>query len=464
MPLTGKDLISMGYTPGKWFAEAIEHINAEGLTGESLELYLATKQPALIEPLSTPLPFFLNIHGETPAEQENVLSVLNCMKEIMKTPTVVNGAVMPDACPTGAGQIPVGGVVVARNAIHPGWHSADICCSVMATYMGYADQATKKEILDFAQGATHFGPGGREHIAENLHLDYLMEMIRENPYLNSERSIHAAVTHMATQGDGNHFLFLGESKSNKQTCLVTHHGSRGFGAGLYNIGMKVAEKFRKEIAPNVDPKNAWIPYDTEEGKNYWNALQIIREWTKQNHLMLHETITWNFFPEHKGRFWNEHNFVFKDEDLFYHAKGATPLESHMMPDSFTNLRIIPLNMGQPVLIVEGRKTANNLGFAPHGAGRNMSRGAHKRTLAGQTDEEIFARETAGLDVRFYSGHTDISELPSAYKDAATVRDQMATYKLGRVVDEIMPYGCIMAGDWEKDAPWRKRKAAKLAGQ
>jgi hypothetical protein len=46
---------------------------------------------------------------------------------------------MPDACPTGPeGQIPVGGVVVAKNAIHPGFHSADICCSVMLTDFGKA--------------------------------------------------------------------------------------------------------------------------------------------------------------------------------------------------------------------------------------------------------------------------------------------------------------------------------------
>ena len=33
----------------------------------------------------------------------------------MKTPTLVGGAVMPDACPTGReGLIPVGGVVVAK--------------------------------------------------------------------------------------------------------------------------------------------------------------------------------------------------------------------------------------------------------------------------------------------------------------------------------------------------------------
>lgn len=37
------------------------------------------------------------------------------MDELMKTPTIVDGAVMPDACPTGGiGQIPVGGVAVTK--------------------------------------------------------------------------------------------------------------------------------------------------------------------------------------------------------------------------------------------------------------------------------------------------------------------------------------------------------------
>ena len=34
---------------------------------------------------------------------------------------------------------------------------------------------------------------------------------------------------------------------------------------------------------------------------------------------------------------------------------------------------------------------------------------------------------------------------------------MKQFNLGEVVDEIMPYGSIMAGDWQKDAPWKKRR-------
>jgi RNA-splicing ligase RtcB len=79
-------------------------------------------------------------------------------------------------------------------------------------------------------------------------------------------------------------------------------------------------------------------------------------------------------------------------------------------------------------------------------------------LVGKTAEEVFAEETAGLDVRFYSGKIDVSELPSAYKDAEKVKDQIRHFNLATIVDEIMPYGCIMAGEMEK--PWQKKKESK----
>lgn len=99
----------------------------------------------------------------------------------------------------------------------------------------------------------------------------------------------------------------------------------------------------------------------------------------------------------------------------------------------------------------------DLGFPPgHGAGRNLSRTAHKRGLGTYSEAKVFARETEGLDVWFWSGKVDVSELPSAYKPAATVWLQMARFGLAEVVDEIRPCGSIMAGDWESDAPWRNR--------
>lgn len=453
--ITGKDLIEMGYKPNKLFKEAIEYANANNLSGDALREYMDSIQPVHIEPYKEPLLFHKNIRPETEEEQVNVEMVLRDMNLLMVTPTIQAGAVMPDACPTGEGQIPVGGVVVAKNAIHPSMHSADICCSVMMTNFGKIEP---KLVLDAAHSITHFGGGGRDEYSE-LPTE-LEERILRNQFLKSDRSLNFAKSHLATQGDGNHFLFIGVSKLTGDTMMVTHHGSRGFGANLYKEGVKVAERFRKEISPKTSPKNAWIPYDTEEGKAYWEALQIVREWTKLNHTTIHNATSQKLKADVLNRFWNEHNFVFKDGDLFYHAKGATPLDDKFVPDSKDGLRLIPLNMSQPVLIVKGETTENNLGFAPHGAGRNISRGQHKRNKAHKTIEEIFAEETQGLDVRFFSKNIDISELPSAYKNAETVKRQMQEFGLGEVVDEILPYGCIMAGDWQIDAPWRKKRQSK----
>lgn len=455
--INGNDLIELGFRSGKWMKEALEHINKNKLEGEELSNYLEPfRQPPIIDLLEAPVDFSINIKAENELEQENVDKVIESMKTLMKTPTLVNGAIMPDACPTGSeGTIPVGGVAVAKNAIHPGMHSADICCSVMLTDFG---KTSPKDVLDAAHSITHFGPGGRDRDAQFRFPMNLLAEIEANPFLSNQKCIAAARSHLGTQGDGNHFLFVGQSKKTGNTMLVTHHGSRGFGANLFSQGMKVAEKFRRDLSPNTLRQNAWIPFDTEEGKSYWEALQIVRKWTKKNHEVIHDAILDKLEVAKQNRYWNEHNFVFKDGDLFYHAKGATPLDARFMPD-ITGPRLIPLNMGEPVLIVEGKTTQNNIGFAPHGAGRNVSRTQHRKSKSG-TFQEIFEEETKGLDIRFFSNEIDITELPSAYKNAATVRQQMKDFGLGEVIDEVMPYGCIMAGDWEKNAPWRRKRRNK----
>ncbi|MBX2814936.1 MAG: RNA-splicing ligase RtcB, partial [Saprospiraceae bacterium] len=131
--ITGHTLIALGFEPAKWFGDAIDHINEHRLVGSEMEAYLEQfRRPPTIPLNSTPAECMVNIRAEEEVERENVEAVIETMSELMKTPTLVGGALMPDACPTGpTGVIPVGGVVVAQNAIHPGMHSADICCSVM---------------------------------------------------------------------------------------------------------------------------------------------------------------------------------------------------------------------------------------------------------------------------------------------------------------------------------------------
>ncbi|WP_055436462.1 RtcB family protein [Lacinutrix algicola] len=455
--ITGNHLLELGFRQGKWMKDAITHINENKLEDIEMINYLEQfKSPDPIALHKSLIDFSINIKAENEEEKDNVAKVVNSMQTLMKTPTLVDGAIMPDACPAGPdGTIPVGGVAVAKNAIHPGMHSADICCSVMLTDFGKADP---KDILDAAHANTHFGPGGRDRESQFRFPKALLEAFEANYFLNDGNMLQIARSHLGTQGDGNHFLFVGKSKKTGNTMMITHHGSRGPGARLYTKGMKVAERFRKELSPETKKQNAWIPFLTEEGKAYWEALQTIRDWTKVNHEVIHDSVAETLDIAIENRYWNEHNFVFKDGDLFYHAKGATPLDSKFMPD-ITGPRLIPLNMSEPVLIVEGDTTKTNLGFAPHGAGRNVSRTQHRRSKTGTT-MQIFKEETRGLDIRFFSKEIDITELPSAYKKANSVRTQMEEYNLGKVIDEVMPYGCIMAGDFQKNAPWKIKRDKK----
>lgn len=458
--LTSELLKSWGHAEGKAFGAALRDGQTALDRGTSLEdvrLMLEPYKPAPTIPLASSgaKPFHINIEAEGADEEANLAAVKHHMTELMRTPTIEAGAIMPDACPAGPlGTIPVGGVVAARGAIHPGMHSADICCSVMMTEFEETEPA---KILDAAHAMTHFGAGGRANGKRFTLSMTLYEAFRENRYLNNPKVLRAAQEHLGTQGDGNHFLFVGTSRNTGKTTIVTHHGSRGPGALLYKIGMNVAERFRRKLSPKTLKQNAWIPADTEEGIAYWEALQLIRKWTKANHNAIHQAASDLAGAKVTRRFWNEHNFVFKRGDLFYHGKGATPAWEDYASDA-TGLTLIPLNMAEPVLVVRGKDAPHALGFSPHGAGRNYSRSEHKRRTAGKTAEELLVEETKGLDIRFFENRIDVSELPSGYKKADAVVAQIKKFGLAEIEDYIDPYGCIMAGEIEPF--WKKNKGSR----
>lgn len=461
-PVTGADLKDWGHRPGRQFPALLARANEMLSTGADhaqIRSALANEIPPapLVRDLRAPgeLAFQENIDAADPDEEGNLAKVRETMTELMRTPTIEAGAIMPDACPAGpVGTIPVGGVAAARNAIHPGMHSADICCSVMITDLGDADP---KAVLDAAQSVTHFGPGGRPQGRRFTVSMDLIDAFRANPFLQGAKALRMAQEHMGTQGDGNHFLFVGRSRRTGRTAIVTHHGSRGPGAVLYKLGMEVAERFRKQQSPRTAKQNAWIPADTEEGRDYWAALQLIRKWTKANHNAIHQATVEAARADVGDRFWNEHNFVFRRGDLYLHGKGATPAWDDYASDA-TGLTLIPLNMAEPVLIVRGKDAAGALGFSPHGAGRNFSRSEHRRRMGGVTPEQMLRAETAGLDIRFHAGGIDASELPSSYKRASAVVEQIKAYDLAEIEDYIDPYGCIMAGDVPPF--WRDRKKGR----
>ena len=445
--ITGKDLIALGYKPDRWFSAALAEIGAGADAATIRAICDRLMPPPRIARHPAHAPFDLYIAADSADEQREIDPLIAGFAELMRTPTLIQGGLMPDACEAGPkGTIPVGGVAIADRAIHPGMHSADICCSM---YVSVIDGVAPSDLMDALHSVTHFGPGGRDDGRFALPHDLRARMLA-NPYLCHPKIMTAAATHLGTAGDGNHFQSVGIMGD--RVAIISHHGSRGVGALLFKQGMTVAERFRQSLSPETLPVNAWIPTDTEEGRAYWAALQITRNWTMLNHRLIHDAAIDALGGKVVDRFWNEHKFVFHNGDQFIHAKGATPVAPSLLPETDPR-RIIPLNLSEPILIVEAG--AASLGFAPHGAGRHVSRTKYRAMVAGQSEAALLQEAARGIDLRFFSGVPDITELPAAYKPAAKIIDAMERFGLARVTGRILPFGTIMAGDWERNAPWRR---------
>jgi len=487
--IDGTMLIAWGLEPGPQFKRALARAKELAAGGASLEdvrvaLTEAFPKPVVLKRKSSGT-FAAAIAAETPEDEANIAAVREHMADLMRCPVLEHGAIMPDACPSGAakGTIPVGGAVVSR-AIHPAFHSADICCSMYASL--YPAGTGTRVFMDAVKAVTRFGPGGRapgDQIADPI-TDEIEET--RNPFLT--QLVGRAKAQLCDQGDGNHFAYLGAMavtpalvatlRASGQDglaaalagqpvvdVLVTHHGSRDLGAQVYKRGIAEAVKFTARVSPDTPPHQAWLDADTETGASYWEALQYVARWTKRNHQLVHERTAARLGLHALAAFGNEHNFVWKRDGLFYHGKGATP--AWRDGDGHPLLGLIPLNMAAPVLLTLGRDNSTFASFSPHGAGRNKSRTATLREngLVGLEPEafnarsaEIVDRQTEGLDVRFFYDRPDVSESPLAYKSADQVRAQIERFGLADVIAIIEPKGCIMAGEYDK--PWEVARRAR----
>lgn len=491
MAVDGKMLLAWGIEPGKRFKEALALARKLDAAGRSLveierAVVAAFPRPVVLARRAQGT-YAVAIRAETAEDEANIAAVKRHMDDLMRCPVLEHGAIMPDACPSGQvpGTIPVGGVVVSRG-IHPAFHSADICCSLHATV--FEEGVDTAAFMDALMASTRFGPGGRK--PEDQIADPITDEIEEtkNPYLTQLAG--RAKAQLADQGDGNHFAYLGAMRvtehlvtqltANGQAplataiagrktvdVLVTHHGSRDLGAQVYKRGITTAMGHVARVSPATPVHQAWIDPDSEEGRLYWDALHYVARWTKRNHQLIHGRTLERLGIAPLAAFGNEHNFVWKRGDRYYHGKGATPAWKDARGHPL--LGLIPLNMAAPVLLTLGGDNVEYASFSPHGAGRNKSRTALLKEqglfgLAPPTfiteSRKIMDRQTAGLDVRFFFDRPDVSESPLAYKNAEHVRAQIREFGLAEVIGAIQPKGSIMAGDYDK--PWEHKARAKAA--
>jgi len=359
-----------------------------------------------------PFPGLYQVYGAEGIEQ----GAKEQMDVAMKLPVARAGALMPDAH-HGYG-LPIGGVLAtSQNAVIPYAVGVDIACrmclSVYDVEAGYVDH--KKDLLkSYLLNNSHFGLDMKGY-------QPLPDEVFDLPEWNATKLIRSlrakAEAQVGSSGTGNHFVEWGvleisepdqdlKLPKGKYLALLTHSGSRGFGAGIANHYSKLA--MEKNKLPQGAQHLAWLDLDSEEGQEYWIGMNLAGEYASANHHQIHRRMTKALGLKPVTVIENHHNFAWKETladgtPVIVHRKGATPAGEGV-------LGIIPGSSGQPGFVVRGKGNPASLNSASHGAGRLMSRTRALQSLDKKAVKEFLAEK----GVTMIGG--DLDEAPMVYKD------------------------------------------------
>ena len=338
------------------------------------------------------------------------------MEKACLLPVSVAGALMPDAH-VGYG-LPIGGVLATDHSVIPYAVGVDIACRMKLTVLDLAlrDLDSKQDRLARAiEGQTRFGVGAtfkERRVHAVMDEDWSVSPITRQ---NKDR----AWAQLGTSGSGNHFVEFGlltvtdaaiGLEPGEHVALLSHSGSRGTGAAVCDHYSRLAVKRHPEL-PKELSRLAWLGLDTDEGREYWAAMELMGRYAAANHALIHRHIAEVLGAGVRLDLENHHNFAWKERhvvdgverDLVVHRKGATPAGKGV-------LGIIPGSMASPGFVVRGRGQPASLNSASHGAGRCMSRTRATESL----DWKQVNQTLREANVTLISAGID--EAPMVYKD------------------------------------------------
>jgi tRNA-splicing ligase RtcB len=360
------------------------------------------------------------------------------MVNAARLPVAVRGALMPDAH-QGYG-LPIGGVLATENAVIPYAVGVDIACRMKLSVFDIPAKDLKRldtQLKRALERETVFGTGGEQRKPvdhEVLDADWSLTEFTRNLF-------EKARAQLGTSGSGNHFVEFGILTIDQDAplaqgtepggsaaganqfglppgqylALLSHSGSRGSGATVADYYSKLAMDLHPELPPELR-RLAWLDLDSDPGREYWAAMNLMGRYAAANHAVIHEKIAKNLGARVIAGVENHHNFAWKEthdgREVIVHRKGATPAGPGV-------LGVIPGSMASPAFVVRGRGVEESLKSASHGAGRRMRRTAAKEKFRWAHFREQFERE----GVQLLSAGID--EAPGAYKDIHEVMAQQA---------------------------------------
>jgi tRNA-splicing ligase RtcB (3'-phosphate/5'-hydroxy nucleic acid ligase) len=336
------------------------------------------------------------------------------MQMAMKLPISVKGALMPDAH-VGYG-LPIGGVLATYNAVIPYGVGMDIGCRMCLSVYPFSPKkidGERNRIKNILMSETRFGQAEFNDLEEAEIVD--SKAFTEIKFLKHLQGKFAR--QLGTSGHGNHFVDVGYVEITEHSdyinlqpgsyfAVLSHSGSRNFGAEVCKHYTAIA---KDKLGLSGGAANlAWLDLDSEEGQEYWMAMQLAGEYSHTNHRIIHKRLAKAFGEKPIALIENHHNFAWKEkladgEELVIHRKGATPA-------GIGDVGIIPGTMASPAYIVAGKGDDNALRSAAHGAGRLMSRNVAKKTFT----ESQLQHHLNNEGVELLGGGID--ESPFVYKN------------------------------------------------
>lgn len=343
------------------------------------------------------------------------------LRTAMRLPIAKAGALMPDAH-RGYG-LPIGGVLAVENAVIPYGVGMDIGCRMCLTVYDLPAEHVKRERYQLTEALkehTRFGEKTFPYVFEEDPI-FDRKEFREHSFVR--RLKDKAYKQLGSSGSGNHFVEFGivemvnyddnlNLELKKYFGILSHSGSRGFGANIAQHYTKVARE--KCLLPREAQHLAWLDLDNEAGMEYWIAMNLAGDYASACHHQIHKRLARAIGEEPIATVENHHNFAWKERladgtEVIVHRKGATPANKG-------ELGIIPGSMTAPGFIVRGKGNVNSINSAAHGAGRAMSRTKAKHSFTNSEMRKVLKQN----GVKLIGGAID--EAPMAYKDIHQVME------------------------------------------
>jgi tRNA-splicing ligase RtcB (3'-phosphate/5'-hydroxy nucleic acid ligase) len=336
-------------------------------------------------------------------------------------------ALMPDAH-QGRGAA-VGSVIPTLGAIMPAAVGVDIGCGMIAVRSGLVrDDLAGRPLARLRQAIEKAVPLSAGRYNEAARDSGTKTRIAELENLDGADSAGAVAPNWRLQlgslGSGNHFIEVSLDEADR-VWLFLHSGSRGVGNKLATKHIKIArQRCERARIQLPDQDLAYLVEDTTEFRAYLRDLRWAQHFALLNREEMMARVA-ACLAEFMGRdvhvaetIQSHHNYTEQmSEDLLRYWKsqpkdrtGHVWLSRKGAIDASPGKPgLIPGSMGTRSYVVTGKGNKLSLNSSPHGAGREYSRSAARRTF---TRAQLDAAMT-GIEWR----HTDafLDEIPAAYK-------------------------------------------------